>query len=280
MPNDRCETLGHSTIQHGPFSDRIYLMKLDERDLPGIVERLDDLAGREQYTKIFSKVPARLAAPFLAHGHRQEASIPGLYQGREKALFLGKFLDPARAKPEDPAALASVLDLAKAKAAPAPASLSPPPGMELIPCDPGHAEEMSRIYREVFPTYPFPIHEPAYLRETMAEHIDYFGIRRESRLIALASSEMDLEKANVEMTDFATLPDHRGQGLARCLLQAMEAAMVKRGMHTAFTIARAVSPGMNITFARMGYQFTGALINNTQISGTIESMNVWYKPLR
>ena len=55
--------------------------------------------------------------------------------------------------------------------------------------------------------------------------------------------------------------------------------MARRGMRTAYTIARAVSPGMNITFARLGYQFSGTLINNTQISGAIESMNIWHKPL-
>jgi hypothetical protein len=34
---------------------------------------------------------------------------------------------------------------------------------------------------------------------------------------------------------------------------------------------------MNITFAKCGYIFGGTLINNTQISGSIESMNLWHK---
>ena len=36
---------------------------------------------------------------------------------------------------------------------------------------------------------------------------------------------------------------------------------------------------MNITFAKHGYSFAGTLTNNTQISGQLESMNVWYKAL-
>jgi hypothetical protein len=36
---------------------------------------------------------------------------------------------------------------------------------------------------------------------------------------------------------------------------------------------------MNITFARNGYQFGGTLTSNTNIFGTLESMNVWYKSL-
>ena len=97
--------------------------------------------------------------------------------------------------------------------------------------------------------------------------------------MALSSAEMDADARNAEMTDFATLPDYRGRGLATLLLEAMEAAMHDREMATAYTIARAPSFGMNITFARMGYRFAGRLINNTNIAGRFEDMNVWYKHL-
>ena len=36
---------------------------------------------------------------------------------------------------------------------------------------------------------------------------------------------------------------------------------------------------MNITFARQDYVLAGTLVNNTNISGSLESMNVWYKSL-
>ena len=52
------------------------------------------------------------------------------------------------------------------------------------------------------------------------------------------------------------------------------------GYLTGYTIARALSPGMNITFARAGYRFGGLLWNNTQICGRLEPMNIWYKSLR
>jgi putative beta-lysine N-acetyltransferase len=82
------------------------------------------------------------------------------------------------------------------------------------------------------------------------------------------------------MTDFATRPDCRGRGLANHLLVQAEAAAEKLGIKTAYTIARAYSAGMNITFARNGYTFSGTLTHNTQISGKLESMNVWYKALQ
>jgi hypothetical protein len=36
---------------------------------------------------------------------------------------------------------------------------------------------------------------------------------------------------------------------------------------------------MNSTFASAGYLFGGMLPNNTNISGSMESMNIWYKKL-
>ena len=59
----------------------------------------------------------------------------------------------------------------------------------------------------------------------------------------------------------------------------MEENMKTAGFVTLYTIARAASIGINATFAKCGYTFAGTLINNTQISGRIESMNVWYKNL-
>jgi putative beta-lysine N-acetyltransferase len=79
------------------------------------------------------------------------------------------------------------------------------------------------------------------------------------------------------MTDFATLPPHRKQGLARALLAHMDRCAADAGVRVSFTIARALSFGMNITFRRRGYRFGGTLINNTQIAGSLESMNVWYR---
>ena len=125
----------------------------------------------------------------------------------------------------------------------------------------------------------FPIHDADYLIETMADHIIYYGIWDGSDLLALASAEMDRQHAYAEMTDFATRPDCRGRGFAQALLGVLEQAAAAEEISTAYTIARAYSAGMNITFAKNGYQFSGTLTNNTHISGELESMNVWHKPL-
>jgi beta-lysine N6-acetyltransferase len=278
---DTIETIGHSVIQHGPCNQRIYLMKAHADDLPGLMDQLDALAQERGYTKIFVKVPAPMEGDFIARQYLPEASIPRYYRGETDAIFLGKFLSPERAQERHAEEVARNLELAAAKAG---QGLSATPlkgleGIEIFETTPGDAETMAEIYREVFETYPFPIHDPEYLRETMRTHVRYFGVREGGRVVALASAEMDHEALSVEMTDFATLPSQQGRGFAVALLQAMEAAMREGPMRTAFTIARALSPGMNITFAKLGYEHSGTLTNNTDICGRIESMNIWHRSL-
>ncbi|MFO7981956.1 MAG: putative beta-lysine N-acetyltransferase, partial [Desulfuromonadales bacterium] len=75
------EKLGKSDVQHGPFSNRVFLMKLDESDFPDIIQRLDALARSQKYTKIFAMVPAYARGAFAADGYVEEARIPGFYRG-------------------------------------------------------------------------------------------------------------------------------------------------------------------------------------------------------
>ena len=138
---------------------------------------------------------------------------------------------------------------------------------------------MSDIYHRVFRTYPFPIQKPAYLKRMMKEDVRYFCIRIDGRIVAIAAAEIDIRNENVEMTDFATMPEWRGMGLAEMLLRHMDRKMRDCGIKTAYTIARAASHGMNAVFRNKRYIYAGLLKNNTQISGQIESMTVWYKPL-
>lgn len=274
---DRLERIGDSLIQHGPHSARIYLMKVAPSDCPRLVGRLDELAAREGYTKIFAKVPVSVSEPFLADGYRIEARVPRFYGGDEEGLLLGKFLSPERDVERDPALVRDVLATAEAQSQTDGAAL--PAGFEIRPLAESEVEQAAEVYSKVFASYPFPIHDPAYLRETLRDHVRYFAAWHQGRLAALASAELDLAAANAEMTDFATPPAFRGRGLALVLLQRMEEAIRSENIRTAFTIARAYSYSMNITFARAGYRFGGTLRNNTQICGRQESMNVWYKSL-
>ena len=274
---DIIETIGSSTIQHGPSNDRIYLMKLHADDAPDIIAHLDRIAAERGYSKVFVKVPQWCVNIFIAAGYELEASIPFFFPENNAACFMGKYFCAIRETEGQPQLVKDILAAAKAQE-PTARSLPLPDGFSMRVALPEDAQQMATVYREVFATYPFPIHDPAFLQSAMAGNTIFFGIWQGNKIAALSSAEMDPSSYSVEMTDFATLPEYRGHGLALNLLQQMEVAVRTLGIRSLFTIARAYSFGMNITFARDGYSFGGTLTNNTNISGSLESMNVWYKP--
>lgn len=278
MQFDTVEEFHGAKIQHGEMNRRVYLMDSGDGNPEELARELIPFAEERGYTKIFAKLPADKAGAFLEQGYRREAFIHAFYPDRRDALFLGYFLDKKRAQVKSVKKLDHNLHLAfeKKQFRIKLPKLDPETTIRL--CTPEDTEEMAEVYKVVFPSYPFPVHQLEYLAKTMESHIDYFAAVYRGKIIALSSAEMEKSSASAEMTDFATLPDYRGQGLALHLLDQMEKAMPDRGINSLFTIARAASPGMNITFARAGYEYGGRLVNNTQISGSIESMNIWHKP--
>lgn len=276
---DVVEKLAGATIQHGEFNDRIYLMDMDnEVSAKKVISAIEELACENGYGKLFIKTPQTKHLPFLESGYEIEATIPGFYRGQEQAMFMVKYIDENRRKLQNPSLVQEILDISHDK------DTLPAQGLPiehtLRELNQDDVIEMAQIYNLVFPTYPFPINDPEYLSKIMKDFVRSFGVLdTDGKLVSIAACEMDRKGQNVEMTDFATLPEHRGQGFAHELLYFMEVAMREDNMKTAYTIARSRSFGMNITFSKAGYDFAGTLKNNTNISGSIQSMNVWYKKI-
>jgi len=281
MTNDTICRVGGSLIQHGDLNQRIYLMHLEPKDLPGIISELDRMTGEHGYSKIFVKIPVTHSRQFLEAGYTEEARVNGMFHGTEDGVFLARYPDPKRRQIADRTLdlIGDVLEKAQ--------------GRE---CGPDDTEALADLYRAVFATYPFPITDPEYLRSTMESHIRYWAVWDGDCPVAASSAEMAPAERNVEMTDFATLPACRGYRLSSYLLTRMEETMKRDGFTVAYTICRAESYPINITFSRAGYRFGGTLRNNTRISGAgemqnifqsgksvicrgFESMNVWYTRL-
>ncbi len=285
MSSDLIEKLGSSVVHHGQANDRVYLMKLAAADLPEIISNIDSLVAEHNYSKAFVKIPGCLQGLFEEGGYRVEAQVPDLFQDTEDGqaaddgLFMARYYQEERMIDGDAELVQKVIDAAGEKAAEH-HEVKLPEVCELRLASPKHCNEMAELYRQTFASYPFPIHDPEYLSATMATNVLYAGIWTDSKLLALASAEIDHHNGNAEMTDFATDPEWRGNGLASLLLQHLEKELLPLDIKTGYTIARAPSYGMNICFAQNGYQFSGTLVNNTQISGSLESMNVWHKDLR
>ncbi len=274
---DKLEVIGKgSVIQHGKLNNRIYLIKFDKADFPKIIDHINNLARKYLYTKIFCKVPHWASPVFISNGFIVEAQIPNFYNNKDAVFFMSKFLNSDRLmriehnKLEELAKqIISVSENELSRA------LKPKFRVKLL--TPEQNKEIAKLYKTVFESYPFPIYEAKYILKSMKDNVQYYGIKKAGKLIALASSEVDMGGKNAEMTDFATLPDFRGNNLSSILLHKMEHAMKQQGITTLYTIARLNSIAMNRTFLRLNYNYAGTLIKNTNIAGKIESMNVYYK---
>ena len=277
---DKIEKIGNaSIIQHGQLNKRVYLMKLDSTDCPlTIIQEINKLARENKYTKIFCKIPASAAPLFLANGFLPEAQIPAFYNNEEAAFFVSKFLSSDRLLEIETDRLSDLSKLLnEQKSMSIGAKSASTDGITLRRLDKADYEQITEIYREVFVTYPFPIYNPGFILKSIEDGTQYYGAEIEGKLVALASAEIDKKGKNAEMTDFATLPQFRGRSLAVLLLGEIEKAMKVQGITTLYTIARLNSVGMNKTFLKMNYCYSGTLIKNTHIAGKIESMNVLYK---
>lgn len=276
--SDRIEVLKHgSLLQHGKLNDRIYLMKLTKDDCPDIIETLHQLSNEKKYGKIFCKIPKWAAPLFFSDGYILEASIPLFYNKDEDMFFVSRFLNPNRRTVNNSAKLATLSVLLNQKDLNRNEGNKSASDLPIRKLDKNDVSSIIDTYKQIFLSYPFPIHDPEYILKTMDEDVQYYGVEIEGKLAAIASSEIDRTGLNAEMTDFATRSEFQGKGLANVLLSTMEEEMKAQGIYTLYTIARLNSIAMNKTFLRNNYNYSGTLINNTNIAGNIESMNVYFK---
>lgn len=275
---DTVETFKGGIIQHGKCNDRIHLIKLGSDPSTTYPWDLIRLAKDKNYSKIFTKVPEHLGAIFAEAGYLEEAFIPSFFSGKEAVVFMSFFLKAERMAEVNVLDIENMMDIVRQRN-----ETKTLPLLEkrfsIGKCNKTDIPGLVEIYKKIFASYPFPINDPVYLADTMDSHVDYFAIETDGKIISASAAEKDMDNKNTELTDFATLPEWRGNGFAQLLLAQMEYDLKKQKIKTAYTIARAISPGMNITFKKSGYKFCGRLRNNTNISGRIESMNVWYKSI-
>lgn len=274
---DKIARIGHgSVLQHGKLNDRIYLMKLNPEDAVNVFNTIENLAARYGYSKIFCKVPAQVAPLFLSQRYVIEAHIPGFYSGKEDAFFISRYPKSNRQFDDYPNnQLENLYQLMQDRIDAKSYLLSSEYTIRKLGVN--DILNITSLYADTFKSYPFPIHDPNYIAESMGRHVEYFGAFKKDELAALASAEIDFHGKNAEMTDFATHKAHVGHNLSCSLLEMMEYEMQLQGITTLYTIARTASVPMNKTFIRLNFRYAGTLINNTNIAGSIESMNVFYK---
>lgn len=271
--------MGDTIFQHGKNSNRVYMMHLGNENPECIIEQIQSLASAKGYSKILFKAPARVKPLLESRGYVTEARIPTLYRSGEDGFFLARYLSDERQHVANRDELDAILLQCLEKRKTTHPETYLPYGCLLTKGKAENAPQLAELYRQIFESYPFPIHQKEYIENTMKDGSEYYCVWQGGELVAAASMEKKRSEGYAEMTDFAVQPEFRGRCLAEILLHEMERSAVRQDIRTAFSIARAVSWGMNACFARQGYSFSGMLPNNTNICNALESMNVWHKTL-
>lgn len=260
-------------------NSRIQVLDYHFSDPVAFVEELGTRARHLELSKVWIKARDEDALALRQAGMIEEGIILGFYSGSD-AHVLALFAQASRIQRPHLEQQEEILRAIHSQ--PPDESLAPlPQGYGLGIASEADLQELAGLYGLVFDSYPYPIDDVQYLRQTLKNNVVYAIVRDErGQLVAAASAETKPQLLNSEMTDFATRPDQRRKGLAQQLLHALESEIERRGIVNLYTIARSRSRGMNQTFYNAGYELTGTLVNNCHISGAFEDMHVWCKKLR
>ncbi|MGI5862285.1 MAG: putative beta-lysine N-acetyltransferase [Myxococcales bacterium] len=260
------------------YNRRIKVLDYKAEDYGAMGLKLRFLAEANKFDKIWITASEKDWGEFLKQGYVLEGILRYHNRGRD-SYFVSKFRSQRRMHSK--VLVKEILLLEEIMARKMREALRPlPPGYTLDFARERDVDGMLKLYRQVFKTYPSPLTYREYLLSILQRDAIFRIIRRDGVPVAAASAELDPKRQAAELTDCATHSDERGKGLICVILSALENDLRHRGYRCAFTLARAQSYGMNAAFHSLGYEFNGRLVNNCDIYGAYEDMNVWVKDLR
>jgi putative beta-lysine N-acetyltransferase len=247
-------------------------------NVDAICKRISDIAKANALTKVFIKSREDNWQTFLSKGCMLEGIYKGYFNG-DDAYCMVLYDDLERRTSDYWMEEDQILKQVQA--------LPLKPDRPMVPehctlriARMEDAEQLAVLYDQIFQTYPTPMNDPLYVEQTMREGTIYYLVETPDQLISAASAEINTVYANAEMTDCATLPAYRNQGLMRLLLHALENELIARNITCAYSLSRALSFGMNAVFFQMGYRYYGRLTKNCDIYDKFEDMNLWTKMLK
>jgi putative beta-lysine N-acetyltransferase len=260
------------------YNRRIKVVDYRATDYEALILKLRFLAEANRFDKIWIKARGDDWEQFLRHGYLLEGVLKHFDRGRP-AYIVSKFRSQRRIQSKNlmkEILLIEKIMARKERGAPKPL----PDGYVLDYARESDLEGMLQLYRRVFKTYPSPLTYRDYLTAVLHRDAIFRVIRRGNVVVSVASAEFDPIHLAAELTDCATHPEERGRGLMSNILVALEEDLRARKYRCAYSLARAASFGMNAAFHGLGYEFNGRMINNCDIYGAFEDMNLWVKNLR
>ncbi|WP_026478585.1 putative beta-lysine N-acetyltransferase [Alkaliphilus transvaalensis] len=207
-----------------------------------------------------------------------EGKIDGFFNGND-ALIYSQFINPERSHSTHKEVQEKIIHTVTNKYQGKTSNLILPEEFEIRKADTSDVIEMANVFSKVFETYPVPMDEPKYIKKVMREETLFSLITHKDRIVSIASADINSKYNNAEITDCATLPEYRGNGLLSHIISHLEERLLEENVPNLFSLTRAISTGMNHVIAKHGYEYRGTLVQNCDISGSFEDMNIWVKQL-
>lgn len=268
----------HARLFLDQYSQRIRVLQYEAQDLGAMILAIRWLAEANGFDKILVMASREDWQEFLRYGYVLEAVLKYFHNGAD-AFVVSKFRSQERLT--SPTLMEEILLIEKLMAEEAPAEPSAPPaGCTLRLATQQDVPQLLELYESIFETYPSPLIYPSYFQTIFQKDSLFAVCTMEGRIVAAASAELHPHERAAELTDCATRREARGHGIMTHLLRLLERELLARKYICAYTMARARSYGMNNVFLRLGYKFMGRLVNNCDIFGAYEDMNIWVRDLR
>lgn len=250
-------------------------------------ELVGELADGERFSKL-TVYAADDDEAWAVGGYSREGVLRGFFADGSDAVLWTRYSDDERATESNADEHERILGIAKTKMTESaqpeevdrPQAAVPDP-YRLRSASPSDAAAISQLMTSVFDEYPSSMTEE-HLSKQIATHRSIFRVVEgpEQQLVAAAAAEIDFRRHSAEITDCVTHPDARGQGLSTAAVQALHGDLRSRyRVDALYSLARSVDTGINCVLARLGYDYTGRLVNNCRMPDGWESMNVWTRRL-
>ncbi|OPX90087.1 MAG: N-acetyltransferase YodP [Pelotomaculum sp. PtaB.Bin104] len=241
-----------------------------------VVADITSFARAAGLGKVIANCRSKHLLSFKNCGFQLEGMINGYFKG-EDAYCISFFIDRQRAVPADQAAANTILHRCVVEH-------KRIAGRRCHPYTIRNAEQadipqMIQLFASVFATYPSPVFSSDYLHKVINAQVLFKVAVEEGQIISIASADMDKFNLVAEITDCATYPEHRGRGILPNLILELEHDLQRTGFLNLYSLSRAINPGINQAFAKLGYTYRGRLVNNCHICGSFEDMNIWVKSI-
>ena len=265
---------GSAKIKFDEFNQRVKILSF-KGDLEDLMNQLKVYESKCTIGKIFSIIPKEDIDVYKVQGFIIEAKIDQFLNGKP-AYFLSKFLTSKRKTsmhlPEEEEVLIRSREYISED------YINPTYEQYTIrDVRKEDADELAKLYDEVFETYPSPLNNSTYIQFAMDHNVFFKVAVYENKIVSAASADTDPINLNAEITDCATSKSFTGHGLIGRLIFELEKDLKAKNYKVLYSTARAISTGMNIVFAKHDYVYGGRLVNHCHICGQFENMNIWCK---